>query len=193
MINYISIEDIKKITNIDKPYVDILCDDIPVQIKFEKQKTGYGEKSFMICPRCYHKREKLYLINGTVVCRSCFPLNVYRGLQHTTKGGCDYITYKMHRFALTSEINFERHPFHYYDYEKPKYKHVDKWCDNLAIMQALANMRFQTIFLKKIWDIETINSVITRTNSLSYIYDLEEMDTLILNWDHGVNMNTTWK
>lgn len=190
MINYVSVNDIKTITDINKPFVDILCDNVPVRIEFSKQKTGYGEKLFMKCPVCGERREKLYFINGLAKCRECIPQNVYRGIQHTTIGGTDYISYKMHRYAKKNGINIKKFPFMYYEYEKPKFISGDRWCDKLIVMQALENMRFQTIFCKRIWSKRTIDSVLQWDNSLLYINMLGEIASFIINWDFGVNMNT---
>lgn len=187
----VSVEDIKRVIDIREiPVADLLCNDVPIRVKFARQKTGFGYKVFMVCPQCGERRVKLYLIDRYLICRTCIPINVYKGMQHTTKGGCDYITYIMGRFAQKNGIDFKRHPFHYYEYDKPKYKHWDKWRDSLTIMQALANMRFQTIFMKKIWDTKTIDSVLNFNNKLLYIYDLVELDERILNWDIGVKVNT---
>jgi len=187
---YIAIEDLMEIINKNDEELYVSCNDVPYRIDFTKQKTGFGEKIFMVCPRCGYRRTKLYLLNGRLLCRRCYPINVYREIQNTTKGGCDYLSYKMYRFGKAHGFDFERHPFHYYNFDMPKYKHHDKWQENLNIMQALANMRFQTIFLRRIWNKDTINSVLTRTNSLLYLYDLEDMEKYCMNWDVGVDMNT---
>jgi hypothetical protein len=178
------------IINENDAEVYVNCNDKLYHIDLSKQITGYGEKVFMVCPGCGRRRTKLYLLNGHLLCRSCYPINVYRGIQNTTKGGCDYISYKMYRFGMSHGFEFERHPFHYYNFDMPKYKNRNKWLLNLTIMQALANMRFQTIFCRRIWDTNTLKSVLSGKNSLLYIYDPEDMDEFCMNWDAGVDMNT---
>ena len=190
MISSFSINDIKEAADISQSYVDVLCNYEPFRIALASQKTGYGEKRFLLCPNCNCRRVKLYRFRDQLLCRKCLPVNVYKELQHSTKGGCKYISYIMYRFSLRSGIDFNRHPFHYLEYEKPKFKHTEKWVDNLTIMQALANMRFQTIFMERIWSAETINSVLKFTNSWLYICDLYDLDNYIIDWDKGVNMNT---
>lgn len=187
----LSLKDIKKLVDVrSTPNAKLICNDVPVCVDFAQQRTGFGYKVFMVCPQCEGRRTKLYLVNRALACRDCISTNVYRGVQHTRRGSCDYITYKMHRYAQKIGIDFKRHPFCYLDYEKPKHKHWDKWEMSLIVMQALANMRFQTIFMQKTWDKKTIDSVLNFKNSLLYLYSLYEIDKYILDWDRGVDMNT---
>ncbi len=163
------------------------------RVYFAKQRTGYGYKHFLLCSQCGTKRTKLYEYCGRYMCRSCYPFNVYVIIQNKAQGGNDYIAYKMKRFAEAHGIVLKHFPFNYVEYDgKPKYKHWDTWSENIEVLQALENMRFQSIFYSKRWNSKTVNSILTRTNSLLYLYDLSEMQDrrYIIPWDKGIDMNT---
>jgi hypothetical protein len=186
-MDYIDISDFKKAVFEETQGLEIKYDGN--NIYFTKQKTGYGEKIFFKCPECGSKRTKLYFYKDNFICRKCHPSNIYKQIQNTTKGGYDYISYRMKQFAASRDIIIKKFPFHYLDYafEKPKYKHMDKWVENINILQALENMRFQTIAYNKKWDAETVKSVIDGKNTCLYIYELYEIQKYIIKWDLGVD------
>jgi hypothetical protein len=191
---YIDIDSFKEDIATGVDYSDIVTDGIvQSRIRFAKQRTGYGFKYFLICPNCGSRRTKLYYFNESYLCRQCYPNNIHRLTQHSAKGGYKDISNRMSRFGERHGIEFDRHPFHYYNHEVPKYKHREKWFENLAIMQALANMRFQTIFMKKRWSRETIKSVLSGTNQFLYLFELDEIDEYILDWDSGARCLLAYK
>jgi len=108
----------------------------PFHVKVRYQKTGFGKKVFLICPKCGHRRTKLYLHGKGLLCRDCLPYSIYSGLTHTTKGGHKYIKYIMQRVASKNGIILKG-PFHYDDYPKPKGKNDDAWEMVLKKLQAL--------------------------------------------------------
>lgn len=184
---FIDIESFKDYIIAGHEWVDITTSgQIKNRINFTKQKTGYGFKCFLVCPKCGSRCTKLYYYCDSYLCRCCYPRNIYRITQHTIKGGYEHISNIMYHFGKRHGFEFARHPFHYYKFEVPKHKHREKWLHNLAIMQALANMRFQSIFLKRRWSNETIKSVLSGRNALLYLYDLSDIDEYILDWDKGM-------
>jgi hypothetical protein len=68
--NYININ------NIDRYLLD--CVNRDLGINTETQKTGYGYKSFFVCPECGASRVKLYYQDGEYLCRKCLKLNYPR-------------------------------------------------------------------------------------------------------------------
>ena len=129
------------------------------KILLSRVKVGYGYKVFFSCPICGKNSERIIFEDGLFSCSKCSSAKQYRGIQNTTKGGDDFIAYKMLRFSMKVGIGQFNFPFDYAEHPKPKGKHSDKWNKNLAIMQCLENMRFQSIFNKKIWDLKVIQSV----------------------------------
>jgi ribosomal protein S14 len=189
---FISIEDFKEDTEAGREYSDFIPKDgTPSRVYFAKQKTGYGYKHYLICTRCGTRHTKLYSYHDLYICRSCFPGNVYRIIQNKITGGNDYIAYRMKRFAEAKGIKLKRFPFNYFEYDgKPKYKHWDTWSGNLEVLQALENMRYQSYAYGKRWSSKTVKSILTRTNSLLYLFDLSEMHEYQIFWDKGIDMNT---
>jgi len=190
---FIEISDFKEETAEGLSYRDIVDPDhgARTRICFDWQLTGFGEKPFLVCPVCGKRRVKLYDYDRQYICRQCYPINVYKGIQHTTPGGKDHIAYIMIRYAKKTGIEMKRGPFCYFDYDKPKYKNWDKWADDLKVLQALESMRFQAIFLQRIWSKETIDSILKRTNSYYNMFELGDIQShplRLLNWDDGVNL-----
>ncbi len=128
-------------------------------IHFSRVKLKFGYRVFFSCPLCGKNCERLFLEKGFYRCIHCCSVNPYKGIKNTTKGGDDYIAYKMQRFAVKCGIGQFDFPFDYSKHPKPKGKHLDRWEKNLAIMQCLENMRTQSIFYKKIWKLKVIQSV----------------------------------
>lgn len=185
MFYYFDVSDIKPDVDIEQSSTRILLDGKPLDIELSRQKTGFGYKLFLQCPICMQRRSKLYIDANILKCRECIPGNIYRRIQHTPNGGDDFISYKMSRFAEINGIEFIRHPFRYYNYLKPKYKHEEKWVINITILQALENMRTQTIQSKKRWSKETLSSVLNGTNLFLHIYEIYYIYEQPMNWDIG--------
>lgn len=162
---YITIKQVQKL--IDKGYsrIKIKRNEHIQFVSLRKVHVGKGERTFFICPCCGRNAYKLYLDRtNNFKCVQCTSANPYEGIQNTTRGGCDYLEYKMERFSIIYGIGQFEYPFDYKQHQKPKWKHRDKWNKNLAIMQALENMRQQSIFFNKIWNTKTIKNVISGKN-----------------------------
>jgi len=153
-------------------------------IKFSKQKTGFGEKYFFICPTCGGRRTNLYIYDHDFVCRSCTPIRVYKGATDTTKNGYMNLSYRMRRLAEKNDLDIQ-FPFCYMNHPKPKRKHEERWCDLLAKLQALANMRNQAIFFNKRYSTEVIQSVLRARNVYLYVCDLYDLYKYFYDWDVG--------
>lgn len=136
------------------------------KIRFNRVKVGCVCKVFFSCPLCGRNCEKVFFEQGGFRCFKCCSVSPYKGIQNTTKGGDDYIAYKMQRFAIKNGIGQFDFPFDYAKHPKPKGKHSDHWKKNLAIMQGLENMRTQSIFFNKIWKQKVIQSVEQGKNKL---------------------------
>lgn len=154
-------------------------------VDFSRQKTGYGEKLFFICPECGSRREKLCVLGNRLLCRECYPLPVYQSIKNVSVGSCDYIEHRMKILAKREGIILKKFPFIYLEYEKPKRKHFEKWHMAITKLQALENMRFQAIFFKKRYSLEVINSVLNANNAYLYTLDLYDMDKYIYDWEVG--------
>lgn len=193
MYNCIGIEQFKGDITSGSEYIDLfIVGQTSKRVYLSRQRTGYGYKHFMICPICGTRHVELYLYQEKLMCRNCYPTNIYSGIQNRTKGGYTNIGYRMHRYAATHKITIKRFPFNYAEYRKPKNRKESSWVNNLIVLQALENMRYQAHAYHKEWSSRTIKSILTWNNSLMYIFDLSEIQdrhNLIL-WDNGVDMNT---
>lgn len=155
-------------------------------IEFRQQKTGYGERVYLVCPKCGHRRMKLYIFGGRLLCRECYSYPVYRRIKNVSQGGYKYIIYRMCRFAEYAEIKIKRLPFYYGDYERSKYKHRKKWEKSLKVLQALENMRVQSVVWGKRFSVAVVNSVLKGENSLLNVYDLDDLTIYAVDWEDGI-------
>ncbi|WP_404820324.1 hypothetical protein [Lacrimispora sp. HJ-01] len=189
-MRYIDVKEVLKIMKgseypgADQYNAYLSIDELPFHVRIGYQKTGFGKKAFLYCPRCAHRRVKLYLCGGKLLCRDCLPYSIYSGLTHTTKGGSKYIKYRMQRFAAKNGIILKG-PFHYYIYPKPKGKNDDAWEMILKKLQGLENMRIQALSFNKRYSEKTIRSVMQGKNTLLYVLDLYDIDKYFYNWDKG--------
>lgn len=174
--------DIRDIDNRWKEYGSIQIESNKQIVEIAEQKTGYGVKHFLICPRCSNRREKIYQIDYKYTyCRSCMPINIYRGIQNNTKGGEAELHYRMIKTAKEYRIKDREFPFDYMDliFSRPKYMRHKKWIEGIRKLQALENMRFQNILYKNKYDSKTIDHVFK--NRL-YTYNLIEMRDNFIDW-----------
>lgn len=178
---YVTIKDIKSILNIkNAKYVDFSCDGKPVHVGLARQKTGFGYKVFIVCPRCGSRRVKLYMYRDKLICRDCYPVRVYKTRQDSTDGGYEEITYRMNRLAARYDIKIVQ-PFVYYQLHnnKPKNMHQRTWERLLRQLQILANMRFQAIIYRKRYSAECIRYVL---KNCLYLYSLYDMEKYLIDW-----------
>lgn len=163
-----------------KDYVEVSA--TKDKIYFTEQVTGFGVKHFLECPRCSSRREIIYLVDYKYLyCRGCIPINIYKGIQNSTKGGETEIHYRMKQIAKEYGINEWEFPFDYMQllFSRPKYMRVKKWQEGIRKLQALENMRFQNILYKNKYNSKTIGHVFK--NRL-YTYTLRDMRDLFINW-----------
>lgn len=118
-------------------------------VTLAKQLTGFGERSFFICPKCEARRQKL-LVEGTQIigCRSCVSENIYRFRQNIYPKSLRYIRRRMILLA-EDELNIKRLkiPFNALDYifSKPKYMRWKRFSFVLKQLQMLEGIRFAFI------------------------------------------------
>lgn len=152
-------------------------------VDFTRQKTGYGEKSFFVCPVCGKRRERLYISGNQLICRECYPDPVYRDIKNVSVGSLKYLTYRMKRLAEKERIIIKSLPFCYLDYEKPRYRHFDSWHMTITKLQALENMRMQDE--SKRYSLEVINSIFEEKNLFLFTLDLYGIYKYVIDWDTG--------
>jgi hypothetical protein len=184
---FIEISQFKEQITAESTYIDITIGScFSGRIYLSKQKTGFGYKHFMICQKCNTRHTELFYYEKSFICRKCYPENIYYEIQHRAKGGNKYIAYIMRRYAEKIGIAIKRFPFCYEDYEKPKYR-KDKWVNDLKVLQALEDMRYQTIAYNKRWSNKTIKSVLTWNNLSLYWLDIWEIQDRCIRimWEQG--------
>ena len=69
MRSYIDVKDCIKLGARSMPAAIAKINGKEYNIQFTKQKTGYGEKLFLVCPKCGSRRTKLYLYGDGLLCR----------------------------------------------------------------------------------------------------------------------------
>ncbi len=160
----VRIEQFKQILGRGKSKVAGEFDDHAVEFFFGKSKTGFGYRHYFICPSCGKYRTALIFANGAFTCFKCAGINPYAGIQKTTRGGYEFIGYKMQRYAKKNGVTGFCFPFDYRDYERPKRYRWERWHAVMKVLQELESMRNQSIFFEKIWSAETIRSIEKGTN-----------------------------
>lgn len=184
-VQYIEINQVKEWIDKGHKNIKLQWNNQQQIIDLKKVQVGYGQRTFFICPCCGQNAIKLYFYKDLYRCVNCCTVKPYYGIQNTTKGGYEYLTYKIYRFAKKCGIPKVIFPFNYSDYIKPKGKHQDKWNNNLKILQALENMRMQSILYNKIWKPKTIKSVEQGRNKF-LILNLYELQRYFQPFDTGV-------
>ena len=121
-----------------------------VGVDLAYQKTGYGQRAFLICPICGARREKLYISNWRVGCRLHVSHGgVYRGIQRTTKGGADRIVYTMRKMSEKAFVPFALDRDYYLaicDDDRPRYMNKFKFADLMARLYVLNELRCRVLF-----------------------------------------------
>jgi hypothetical protein len=163
-VKTLKVEQFKPELEKGKTQVKCTIDGHSVIFTFAKVKTGFGHRNYLICPNCGKNCVQLAYNGRIFACFKCIGVNPYEGIQKTTRGGDDFIAYKMERYAQKRGVESFHYPFYYWDYERPKRRNVKQWDTTMLILQALESMRNQSIFLGKIWSAATIRSVEKGTN-----------------------------
>lgn len=148
------------------------------KIYIDKQKTGFGYKSFFLCPECGERRTKLYSKEAemtNLICRSCIDTNIYKNRTDLyDEGGTELIEYKFYTFL--QHINYKNAltnmhiPFDYRFYwnTKPKYMRYDKFNLILKQLTALSAMRDVIILQKYKYNVKDINKVLDKVDQLEF-------------------------
>lgn len=89
----------------DTDYIEIDS----VRFCIDKQKTRYGEKSFLRCPYCFRSREHIYYIKGSWKCRECGQLKYISTT--TYRKGMEYCDLKIDK--ILDKLGVE-HKIEYY-------------------------------------------------------------------------------
>lgn len=155
-------------------------------VMLEVVKVGYGDRRYFVCPCCGKKRTILYYINHGFKCRDCGHFNPYKKIQNGTKGGSSEIQYRMERYAKKNNIEIVRFPFNYMDYiqdERLMKKGKDSFRMKLKVLQALENMRFQTIMMKKTFSNQAIRKVISEKHPILQKVSLKDMTMIWYDWE----------
>jgi len=172
-MNHVKIKQFETVYKAGKTQITGTFDGNKVTFFFGTVKVGFGIRHYFICPVCGHNQEKLTFDGAKFACFRCVGVNPYSGIQTTTRGGDEFIAYKMQRFAEKHRIENFRFPFDYCEYPRPYRRKAEKWHNAIKILQALESMRFQSIVFGKVWDAATIKSVENGTNPyLSYSVNL---------------------
>lgn len=146
-------------------------------VELDAQKCGFGERKFLVCPECERRTMRLYRRAGTLLlCDKCAGLNLYKPIQNGTKGGYLEISYRMERYAAKRGIAFN-YPFDYRHFaDDPRFDKA-AFRKALLILQALENMRAQSIFFKTVYRPETIKAVLTGKHPIlseKSLYELQK-------------------
>lgn len=135
------------------------------EIPIEKQKTGFGYKSFFICSECGERRTKLYYKYGMFICRSCCNENIYK---HRTniydEGGEGLIVYKINKLAKklgvrATEVKYPISRLDFFD-KRPKYMRYKEFEVILSQLEILEELRFNAIFFGTKYSASEINKLI---------------------------------
>ena len=160
-----------------------------------KQKTGFGYKSFFICPCCGEVRAKLYYSNeaNELRCRSCINENVYKYRTNMyDEGGTDLIYYKMFKLARSIEIvedlKFPLEPLKYI-WSRPKYMRHDKWEIVIRQLIILEQLRMNAINFKTKYSAKYINELLENIALQSY----EDMEYFSISTIKEIEFNKAYK
>ncbi|MEG2984124.1 MAG: hypothetical protein RR835_05450 [Peptostreptococcaceae bacterium] len=134
-------------------------------IVVDKQKTGFGYKSFFVCSECGERRTKLYYKFGMFICRGCCDENVYKYRTNIyDEGGEGLIIYKINKLAKklgvrASEVIYPINRLNFFD-KRPKYMRYKEFETILKQLEILEELRFNIIFLNAKYSASEINKLI---------------------------------
>lgn len=184
LARYIDVNQLKGHIKTDAQDVTIRIGDRTQVICLAYQKTGYGQKRFLVCPYCSKRVQRLYQTeNSDWKCRKCSGVNPYYGIQNNTKGGCDEIGYRMKRIAEKNDITFT-HPFNYLDFVFDKRMQKKKFRDCIKVLQAMESMRFYSLFYGATYEPKIIRMVTTGKHILLK-NTMNDLKNNIYDWNTG--------
>lgn len=184
----LDIKDIRKYIDDNKESININN----TKIYLDRQKTGYGYKTLLICPKCGERRTKLYSKDNETIglrCRSCIGTNIYKNRTDIyDEGGTELIEYKLYKLLKSIDykmsITNKHIPFDYRLYWncKPKYMRYNKFILILKQLTALSAMRDRVIIQKCNYDTRYVNALLN-SNSLKSLEFNEIFDAI---WFHKI-------
>lgn len=185
LANCLDVGQLKGYIKADAQFVTVKTGDKSQMICLEYQKTGYGQKRFLVCPICSKRVQRLYQVkNYDWKCQKCSGVNPYHGIQNNTKGGYDEIAYRMQRIAEKNSISFT-FPFNYLDFAFDERMRRKKFRNCIKIMQTLENMRFYSLFFSVTYKPKVIKLVITGKHPLMQNITLNDLKNNIYDWNTG--------
>lgn len=159
------------------------------EILISKQKIGFGQKKFFVCPECGQRRTKIYCYENREIfkCRSCIGKNIYSERCNLYDGGgTALIEHKF--FKIISELDLretskKKHiPFdsRYYGSCKPKNMRYERFELILKQLTALSAMRDTVILQKCSYSTKYVNGLLN-SNSLKKLNLIDIPDAI---WTH---------
>lgn len=148
-------------------------------------KQTYGQRPYMRCPLCGKRVRRLYISDGwsSWKCRRCAGINLYKGIQNTTKGGADELYYRIKRYDEQHDIQIT-FPFNYCDYAGDDRIYNERFVKHLKVLQALENMRFMCLFFGDLYKPAVIRMVTNGTHPLMQL-TIHELATGLYHWNTG--------
>lgn len=184
MLNCIDIRQLKGNIEADAEKIKIETADKKQIVSLAYQKTGFGCKRYFVCPECSKRIEQLYFNGALWKCRRCSGANPYWGIQNSTKGGYDEIGYRMKRYAMMQNIEFD-FPFDYLKFANDNRMKKSGFREKLMILQGLENMRFCSIILKINYEYRIIRSVLSGKHILLHTVTLMDLKNNLYDWHTG--------
>ena len=184
LAKYIDVNQLKGYIKADAQNVTIRTGDRSQVIDLAYQKTGYGQKRFLVCPYCSKRVQRLYQEEGNEwQCRKCSGVNPYRGIQNNTKGRYDEIGYRMRKIAEKNNISFT-HPFDYLEFAFDARIQKKKFRESVKVLQALESMRFHSMFFGATYEPKVIRAVTSGKHTLMQ-NTLDDLKNRIYDWNTG--------
>lgn len=160
-------------------------------IKISKQKTGFGEREFFICPKCGKRRQQLYYSKGYFICRCCLDKNIYKYRTNLyDEAGIDLINYKMIKLAQKIKIDL-KFPFEQWDYiwDRPKYMRHEKFERVLRQLMVLQQLRNNALFYNVKYSASQINQILKDVEDAENIVGLSITNILTM---LEINAQSLW-
>ncbi len=149
--------------------------------------AGVASRWLFFCPECGERVNRLYLLKDGLKCRNCIKemgVNLYAGIQHTTRGGDTELAYRMERYAAMKGIKFE-YPFDYMDFLLDDRNRKKSFRNAVKVLQAMENMRNQAIFFGSRFDAAVIKQVTTGKHPLLQKCTLADLRNRFYDWYSG--------
>lgn len=160
-------------------------------INISKQKTGFGEREFFICPKCGKRRQQLYYSKGYFICRCCLDKNIYKYRTNLyDEAGIDLINYKMIKLAQKIKIDL-KFPFEQWNYiwDRPKYMRHEKFERVLRQLMVLQQLRNNALFYNVKYSASQINQILKDVEDAENIVGLSITNILTM---LEINAQSLW-